>query len=607
MRRFEKQLENLPTQGNSFQQADAALQTIVEELQIIQQTVLKSLQDELKQLQAEKMRLSEEVKRLQQQKEYLLQSRQISEIQGLLPQLAQVLASHISSQLQSSLESLVTEAMEASKQADSSKSALAKNANQILDSLDDSLTITFHALQQELKNYQSTLSQQLAQMSTQQKQGEEILTQLVNRLRGELEKTTPQEESLTCKLAKQQQQDSLESVTKLQLDTAEPTVIQTRLSSELAPALPAPRQKLLKQFSQPSAVKQPLPSRLTKITLVSATGICLLLLSTLLSSLYNIAIKVIFAPGIEILGAFEAEQLLPPSLGNILLILMLRTLVVVPMILVFAPILHPQVWEDLQDLVGGSASKKPNTANDSSKRVLLLSIVSGCFLFLSQVLIYIAISQIATGMAIALLFIYPAISGLLAWFLFRDRPGLFRKSAIACILGGQVLVLAGSSTFPAKVVTFGSTTAIASGIAFAIYVILTRICAAKLHPVSFTLINFATMLGLSLLGLLLSLPINGGLQLQSSNFLELILSAFILGVFTLFGYLFNHISIRKLGPSHAAVFGATVPVLTVILAGLIIQESLQIVQIFGVLLVTGGAIAFSYEKMRNFMKASQTT
>lgn len=607
MRRFEKQLENLPTQGNSFQQADAALQTIVEELQIIQQTVLKSLQDELKQLQAEKMRLSEEVKRLQQQKEYLLQSRQISEIQGLLPQLAQVLASHISSQLQSSLESLVTEAMEASKQADSSKSALAKNANQILDSLDDSLTITFHALQQELKNYQSTLSQQLAQMSTQQKQGEEILTQLVNRLRGELEKTTPQEESLTCKLAKQQQQDSLESVTKLQLDTAEPTVIQTSLSSELAPALPAPRQKLLKQFSQPSAVKQPLPSRLTKITLVSATGICLLLLSTLLSSLYNIAIKVIFAPGIEILGAFEAEQLLPPSLGNILLILMLRTLVVVPMILVFAPILHPQVWEDLQDLVGGSASKKPNTANDSSKRVLLLSIVSGCFLFLSQVLIYIAISQIATGMAIALLFIYPAISGLLAWFLFRDRPGLFRKSAIACILGGQVLVLAGSSTFPAKVVTFGSTTAIASGIAFAIYVILTRICAAKLHPVSFTLINFATMLGLSLLGLLLSLPINGGLQLQSSNFLELILSAFILGVFTLFGYLFNHISIRKLGPSHAAVFGATVPVLTVILAGLIIQESLQIVQIFGVLLVTGGAIAFSYEKMRNFMKASQTT
>jgi drug/metabolite transporter (DMT)-like permease len=607
MRRFEKQLENLPTQGNSFQQADAALQTIVEELQIIQQTVLKSLQDELKQLQAEKMRLSEEVKRLQQQKEYLLQSRQISEIQGLLPQLAQVLASHISSQLQSSLESLVTEAMEASKQADSSKSALAKNANQILDSLDDSLTITFHALQQELKNYQSTLSQQLAQMSTQQKQGEEILTQLVNRLRGELEKTTPQEESLTCKLAKQQQQDSLESVTKLQLDTAEPTVIQTSLSSELAPALPAPRQKLLKQFSQPSAVKQPLPSRLTKITLVSATGICLLLLSTLLSSLYNIAIKVIFAPGIEILGAFEAEQLLPPSLGNILLILMLRTLVVVPMILVFAPILHPQVWEDLQDLVGGSASKKPNTANDSSKRVLLLSIVSGCFLFLSQVLIYIAISQIATGMAIALLFIYPAISGLLAWFLFRDRPGLFRKSAIACILGGQVLVLAGSSTFPAKVVTFGSTTAIASGIAFAIYVILTRICAAKLHPVSFTLINFATMLGLSLLGLLLSLPINGGLQLQSSNFLELILSAFILGVFTLFGYLFNHISIRKLGASHAAVFGATVPVLTVILAGLIIQESLQIVQIFGVLLVTGGAIAFSYEKMRNFMKASQTT
>ena len=166
---------------------------------------------------------------------------------------------------------------------------------------------------------------------------------------------------------------------------------------------------------------------------------------------------------------------------------------------------------------------------------------------------------------------------------------------------GIVLVLGGRYSGTGNV-SVGSATGIFAGISFAFYVILTRICASRLHPVSFTLINFATMLFLCFIGLcfiIIFLPSSGwSLVLNSTNFLELILSTFILGVLTLCGYLLNNFGIRKLGAKRAGLISSTVPDLTVIFAGRIIQETLPITQIIGVLLVTFGAAAFSIEKLQ---------
>lgn len=282
-------------------------------------------------------------------------------------------------------------------------------------------------------------------------------------------------------------------------------------------------------------------------------------------------------------------------------------MVVVPLMVLLSPILHPRLWQDLENLAA-SVRGNPTPTNASTKQILVLSIVSGCFLFLSQVLIYIAIAQVTTGMAIALFFIYPMVSGLLSWFLFRDRPTLFRIAAIAAICCGELLVLAGSPSIGIGNTSMGSSTAILSGVAFAAYIILTRVCASKLHPVTFTLINFATMLLLSFICLMLPLPSSWNLVVvDPSKMLELVLSAFILGVLTLAGYLLNNVGISKLGASRSALIGGSIPVLTVIFAGLIIQENLDIVQIMGVLFVTFGAAAFSFETMRNQVKPSSPT
>ena len=836
MGRFENRPENPRARGDISRAAENALWGVVEDLQSVQQNMLKSLQEDVDKLDREKKRLADDIKQLQSQKEQLQQTKQITEQQALVRQLAQVLANHISSQLQSSLSVLAKQAMESDLNETNKEKAIAshetntnivtevnKNTEQLIGSLDDTLTITLKLLQQELNNHQSGISQQLQRMQTQQQQGEAKLVELTNRLDKELEKrtpATPQVPLTAAAVTPQQNQESVKNTTQTHAeakkepisvipiqvsnteklpkspvtqresnsihpietsnkvtssapleakkDPKEPiSVIPIEVSNKFsAPSTPleakknpsesnsihsieasnkvntsstpleakknpsesnsihsieasnkvntsstppeakknpsesnsihsieasnkvntsstteakenpkepisvnptqvsnsetkqaispvTPRENkkdpkepisvLSRELSEntlnssppPESAKSKLPEvkkdpkepisvlakdagttksppfgqpqqeRMPRQTASNGAfglspmqiGLLLIALSTVLSSLYNVAIRGIFQPNIQVLGAFQVEPLISPTLGNSLLILMLRMMVVVPLMLMLAPMMHQRVWLDLQNLAdsvrGNTSPTKANT-----RRVLILSVVSGCFLFLSQVLIYLAIGQIPTGMAIALFFVYPMISGLLSWFLFREQPSFIRMSAIASIFFGELLVLSGSALAEIGNNPNGSISAIASGISFAIYVILTRICAPKLHPVTFTLINFATMLFLCFISLMLPLPNTWSLVIDPNRFLELILSAFILGVMTLGAYVLNNIGISKFGAMRASIFAASVPVLTVIFAGLIIQESLQIIQVFGVLLITFGAAAFSLERIR---------
>ncbi|MEH1801168.1 MAG: EamA family transporter [Nostoc sp.] len=776
MGRFEKQPENPRIRGELSRAAENALWAVVEDLENLQQNVLRALQEDVKRLQSEKNRLSDEIQSLVEEKEHLQQVRQITEQQVLIRQLAEVLAKHISSQLQSSLATLANQSIEgksyeqaALKSAEVSSNVVGEineKVEHMFDSLDDTVTVTFNSLQQELKNYQSNLSQQLSRMYSQQQQGETILAEFVNRLHGELEKTieetsrkpatagtptvlqftepeknssvetslpefeeivrnslepispisnqfSPRETTSEPPIVKENTANPISSPSKdlsVRETTSEPPIVKENTANPISspskdlsarettleppivkentanpisspskdlssretpseptaavvpspkdnatepisvlnqespenetksePAIPAvlqPRtirpslkipteplsvrrknesQSKAKSSSttalEPQAEAKPSQSRSPNSSGFSPLqiGFLLIVLSAVVSSLYNVAIKVIFHEGSQIFGVLEVEQLLPPTLGNTLLILTLRFMVVVPLMVLLSPILHPRLWQDLENLAA-SVRGNPTPANAATKQILVLSIVSGCFLFLSQVLIYIAIAQVTTGMAIALFFVYPMVSGLLSWFLFRDRPTLFRIAAIAAICCGELLVLSGSPSIGIGNTSMGSSTAILSGVAFAAYIILTRVCASKLHPVTFTLINFATMLLLSFICLMLPLPSSWNLVVvDPSKMLELVLSAFILGVLTLAGYLLNNVGISKLGASRSALIGGSIPVLTVIFAGLIIQENLDIVQILGVLFVTFGAAAFSFETMRNQVKPSSPT
>ncbi|MBD2136831.1 EamA family transporter [Anabaena sp. FACHB-1237] len=771
MGRFEKRPENPRVRGDLSRAAESALWDVVEDLENLQKNLLRTLQEDVKRLETEKNRLSKDIEKLIEEKEKLQQSRQITEQQVLIRQLAEVLAKHISSQLQSSLKTLATQALEEDRTTNNALNPsklhnnvteINQNLSNMIDNLDDTVTIAFSSLLQELKNYQSNLSQQLSRMYNQQQQGEAILAEFVNRLRSELEKnketnslkgvtggsptvlqinepykngstnslekptqtvivepmafipqTLPDNDSTAAtgiilvpppaktdtpsssviipdpevKNSEETNYDdvySSDNSTKLRQNHHEPVIIPesdgnlpnlnsgnnhenqtsviisdtsnvtdgnlpnseeidnyhnsqslitpnlttstainpnisninltnaeeknhqsvTLVSSDVSSNVPAStpssavvssaRKQIKTPQKQPPQTLLPDPGKLQ-------LGFILIALSTLVSSLYNVAIKAVFSTGSNALVNLSAQQLILPTLGNIFLILMLRLLVVVPLMIMLAPMLHNDVWQDMENLFnslrGNGISK--SVKQKQTKEVLLLSVISGCLLFLSQVLIYIAVSEVKTGSAIALFFIYPLISVFLSWFLFQERPNFLAAGAMAAIFCGEILILSVPAGFNNS--SLGSITAIISGIAFAIYIILTRICAIrlKIHPVSLTLIHFTTMLLLSFICLIVPLPSNLGLAIHSSNILELILSAFLLGVLTLCGYLFNNLGIRKIGTQISSIIGATVPIITVICAGILLQESLDIIQILGVLFVTVGATSIAWKKMPN--------
>ncbi len=633
MGRFDNGPEKPRRADEPYGSAESALQAVTEELQIIQRNLLGSLQDDIKRLQGEKIRLADDIKRLQEQKEQLQGGKQIDELQVLMRQLAQVLGNHISVQLQSSLERLVNES---SGNTTLQSGTYTQTQNQESESVSNAFNNAFHTLQQDLEDYQSSLSQQLSRMSLQQEQGEAILVELVNRLKQELENTArgntrtnpqfnEQFDEQSDFLANQQlaefepvrEVDYVEDSANTEEQTPQQDAFSPNLLEATPTVIPPPNdtttatatvrganvslpetspQTVPETTRQPVITQPPLPGQID-VFWQRPKGLLLIGLSAIATSIYNVAIKAIFQDNSQIFGVFNLEQLISPTLGNCLFVLMLRMLVVVPLMLVLAPILHPRVWNDLQNLIEAFRSSRTQN-NLTARRVLMLSIVSGCFLFLSQVMLYIAIGQLAAGMAIALLFVYPIISGLLSWLLFRESPSRFRTFAYGIIILGIFLVLGGSSSSTGNV-SLGSITGIIAGVSFSFYVILTRICAARLHPVSFTLINFVTMLFLCFISLLIPLPVGLKLDINNeANFLELILSAFILGVLTLCGYLLNNFGIRKLGATRAGLISATVPALTVIFAGIIIQETLPFMQVLGVLLVTFGAAAFSIEKLK---------
>ncbi|MEO1433513.1 MAG: EamA family transporter [Cyanobacteria bacterium J06633_8] len=630
MGRFDNGPEKPRRAGEPYGSAESALRAVTEELQIIQRNLLKSLQDDVKRLQSEKIRLADDIKRLQEEREQLQGGRQIDELQVLMRQLAQVLGNHISVQLQASLERLVNQSTVRTT-LQSGSGTYTQTQNQESELISNSFNNAFNTLQQDLEDYQSSISQQLSRMSLQQEQGEAILVELVNRLKQELEATNIENSQADFQVEEQDERleddyisevDYVEDSPQIQEDTSgqEPfpsSLLEERdritpLAADTTTATSTVRgaNVSLPETSPqtvPEATRQPaapsLPLSQMEVFKQRPKGLLLIGLSAVATSIYNVAIKAIFD------GIFDSNQLISPTLGNCLFVLMLRMLVVVPMMLVLAPILHPRVWHDLQNLIESIKASR-NPASITARRVLMLSTISGGFLFLSQVMLYLSIGQIATGMAIALLFVYPIFSGILSWLLFRDIPSRFRAFAYGMIVLGIVLVLGGASD--TTNLSFGSITGILAGISFGFYVILTRICASRLHPVSFTLINFATMLFLCFISLcfitiLLPLPSGWSLDIKSTNFLELILSTFILGVLTLCGYLLNNFGIRKLGATRAGLISSTVPVLTVIFAGIIIQESLPFIQIIGVLLVTFGAAAFSIEKIQQQIKASRSS
>lgn len=534
------QINNPPEslQYSEPEAASASLKEITTELEHLKQNLIGQLSQEIEQLQTKKSRLQLEVEQLEFQRQ-----EQIKQQQDLAKQIAPAIVQQLNSIIQQRL-----------KHHHSGTEQLALNEHQnhtygLISALDATLKNTFNTLQQDLRSYQSALSQQLGQMYSLEQQGEAILDALVTRLKDEL--TNEKSSELTeNKLIK------------------------------------SPPKKFPKEVVSPPKIleteQQPVVKRhqLTKVRL----GFLLVLFSSLALSFQNVLIRIILSPS-EIFGVFETGGYISTSFANSLLILCLRMVVVVPLMLIIAHRLYPRTRQEM---------RKVSLFRDKG---LFFSVAwCGFFLFLSSALIYLALGSLSPGIALTCFFVFPIVTLFLSWLFFGERPSPTRVFAALTVFVGVVLITVGKGGAD-NLSTLGIIYALGAGITFALHVLLIQFCTKKMHPVPFSVVNFIAILVFSALSMVI-LPLVGfPITIDPTMTSSIIISGGILGVITLISYLSNNIGISYIGAARASIFGATGPALTSLLAWGIIGEDLVGWQIAGMLVVTAGVMGLSLERL----------
>lgn len=602
MGQLDKALSNPHDEGKA---AREALRKVSQDLRALQDELSGQLNQDITRLQGTKHRLLNDIEILEAEYQSLqgslnalkeehsveLSRQQLAQQQLWAKKLAQALATHLQGRLTQDI--YAGAAINGAATTDGSL----QNAYQLLSSLDASLNDTLHSLQQDLNSYQSSLSQQISRMHSMEQQGEAILDALVNRLSLQLQTQMARSQAVpTLTNGHGSHHGGHYGYRQMPPYGPEGSYAQAPpwLSGE--PTTPALGQASEGVASATSGTASaPRPAKPNQTATAFQKGLLFIILSTLALSFHNVLVGIIGYGG-QILGQFPVEGIFPLNIPNSLMLLWLRMLVVLPLMGLLAAKIYPNVWADVRKFL-----------SQQDKRPLFQVMASGGFLFMSQVLIYKAISEIGPGVAVTLLFMYPLITVPLAWFLFGDRPTPLRGLVMFAITIGIVLTALpriNSDLAVGTVSPWGVFAGLLSSGAFALYLVSMQISFRKLHPVPVTLIQFTTIF------LLTSLILIGGsffgLETAApSSYAGLYLAGILLGGLTLLGYLFNNFGVRLMGAAQASIVASSGPVLTAVLAYIIIpgdKSTLQFIQWVGVILVTLGVLALSLERLNKKSK-----
>lgn len=596
------QLEEKPdnSEKREKQGAEELLQSVTQKLESLQQNLTGELSQDVERLKKEKSQLVEEIEQLQRTRQ-----QQLLQQQQLVEQIAPVLANQLLEQLKQQFEQSTNSWQNSQKNLtlppgqsplplppdifanpnqlpEKTASDYNENAYRLIASLDSTLRATLGTLQQDLSSYQSYISQQLGQMYNLEQQGEMFLEMLVSRLNTEIQ---------SASVIKDASIPADANPSHSEVDNYEVNHRQISLVSY-------PDQSLLSEaeildLSETSTTSETPPLQPQPAWWKKPIGFFLVICSLLALSFEYLLIDVIFQKQ-EFLGFWELGGFIAPGLGNALLVLWLRMLIVLPLMSIVLNRLYPPLWGDIQQF---THIKEGSTVT----RV----VASSCLLFFSQILIYLALALLTPGIAITIFFIYPILTLLLAWTLFGVRPNLLRSSVIASVSLGVILSTLGGVSSDISWLGVGS--AFGSGVAFAFYLILTQTCAKKLNPIPFSLVNLVVIFTASSLCLAMPLPVSWGFELDLNiEWSNLLISSLILGITALASYLCNHLGMVMIGAARASIIGATVPFLTTLLALIILGKVIPGIQGVGLLLVTLGVVTLSCEQLFRQLKVSSS-
>lgn len=305
-------------------------------------------------------------------------------------------------------------------------------------------------------------------------------------------------------------------------------------------------------------------------------GYLLILFSSIFFCIQNVTVRLLFAEQ-ALLGVGVTGGFLTPTLQNSFLLLLLRMLLAAPLMAVLATRIYPATWQDLAKL-----------GDRAQRQALLHVLLGGGLMFAYLGLLYVAIGLIATGIAMTLFFTFPVFTALFSWRFFGHRPSAALWGVMGCVLLGGMLTVprvqwSGGGSY------WGIVFGIGAGIAYALYTVNAQKSFDYVHPVLYTWVSFAMTLVLSALCLLVwPTPMAANLDWGPIWFWSLI-SGFV----TFVGHVLYNSGIRLIGATAAGMIGSANPAFTVLLAWIVIQETLSIVQVLGVVMVTLSVAALS--------------
>ena len=321
----------------------------------------------------------------------------------------------------------------------------------------------------------------------------------------------------------------------------------------------------------------------------SLSGIEFVLLSAVGLAAQNVVLRLFFSSK-DVIGLGTFGGFVPDNLSNILCLLALRTTCMMVMLAIAAPLIYGPTFTDIRNVL-----QTPRLRN------AVLS--GGTCSIIGLAFLYAALSQLPAGVAIATFFLYPAITVLLAWRLFHQRPSTYQLGVMGVILSGVFLLnwVPESTTQAAdsSSTLIGFICAVLAALGFALYGIFSEMVLRPhplrphLHPVPFSLSVFLVGSVFSGGATMLLHVSSQPLTIPREAVDHVLVMTLICAGLTLVAHVLNNFGVRYIGAALASLIAALVPSLTAMFAWGILNETLLNYQMIGIGIITLGVAALS--------------
>jgi drug/metabolite transporter (DMT)-like permease len=203
-----------------------------------------------------------------------------------------------------------------------------------------------------------------------------------------------------------------------------------------------------------------------------------------------------------------------------------------------------------------------------------------------------ALQRIDASLLALVLYTFPAIVAVAAVVLGRDRMDDRRLAALGLALGGLVLVLAGAGTGALE--PAGVALAFGAALVYSTYILVSDAVVGRVRPQLLTaLICTGAAVSLAIGSTLLGELRPGALTLAGWGWLACLAVVSTVGAISLF-----LAGLRRVGPTTAAILGTVEPLVTVLLAALVLGERLGPLQLAGGALVLSAVLVLNVRRTR---------